>query len=79
MTAFDRAWDIAKKDDDYSKFGEKFAEKMTPGSSYGKEFINKYLTHFLMKIVFCKKLIFAEAVSNVSRYPVRTISSIRAP
>ena len=28
MTAFDRAWDIAKKDDDYSKFGEKFAAKM---------------------------------------------------
>tara|TARA_Y100000004_G_scaffold66897_1_gene74992 strand:- start:2686 stop:3132 length:447 start_codon:yes stop_codon:yes gene_type:complete len=28
MTAFDRAWDIVKKDDDYSKFGEKFAEKM---------------------------------------------------
>lgn len=26
--AFDVAWDIAKKDDDYSKFGEKFAERM---------------------------------------------------
>ena len=28
MAAFDRAWDIAKKDDDYSKFGEKFARKI---------------------------------------------------
>lgn len=28
MTAFDRAWDIVKKDDDYSKFGDKFAAKM---------------------------------------------------
>ena len=29
MTAFDRAWDITKKDDpDYSKFGEKFARKI---------------------------------------------------
>ena len=28
MTTFDRAWDIAKKDDDYSKFGEKFAARM---------------------------------------------------
>ena len=28
MTAFDRAWDIVKENDDYSKFGEKFAEKM---------------------------------------------------
>ena len=26
--AFDAAWNIAKKDDDYSKFGEKFAERM---------------------------------------------------
>jgi len=29
MTAFDKAWDIAKEDDpDYSKFGEKFARKV---------------------------------------------------
>tara|TARA_Y100001973_G_C5183828_1_gene326549 strand:- start:1479 stop:1823 length:345 start_codon:yes stop_codon:yes gene_type:complete len=29
MATFDRAWDIAKKDDpDYSKFGEKFARKI---------------------------------------------------
>ena len=29
MTAFDKAWDIAKEDDpDYSKFGEKFARKI---------------------------------------------------
>ena len=29
MTAFNRAWDITKKDDpDYSKFGEKFARKI---------------------------------------------------
>jgi|TARA_X000001036_G_C20567346_1_gene761175 hypothetical protein len=28
MTAFDRAWGIVKENDDYSKFGEKFAERM---------------------------------------------------
>jgi len=28
MTAFDRAWDIAKENDDYSKFGDKFAARM---------------------------------------------------
>ena len=28
MTTFDRAWNIAKEERDYSKFGEKFAEMM---------------------------------------------------
>ena len=28
MTTFDRAWDIVKENDDYSKFGEKFATRM---------------------------------------------------
>lgn len=28
MTTFDRAWDIVKENDDYSKFGEKFAARM---------------------------------------------------
>jgi len=28
MTAFNRAWDIAKENDDYSKFGDKFAARM---------------------------------------------------